>query len=118
MVSIRLSRKGKKKQPTYRIVVQESTKDPWGDYLENLGHYNPLTKPKTLVVKKERVLHWIANGAQPSDTVWNLLVGEGIITGEKRRTVSISKKRKTKLDAEAAKRKEKESKPPAPEAAA
>ena len=46
MLKIRMSRFGKKKQPIYRIIVSESSKDPWGDYLENLGTYNPKTKEK------------------------------------------------------------------------
>ncbi|MDO8425327.1 MAG: 30S ribosomal protein S16 [bacterium] len=116
MLTIRLSRRGKKKQPTYRLVVQEHTKDPWGDYLEHLGHYNPMTNPATLVIKKERIEHWIKNGAQPSDTVWNLLVTEGVVKGDKRRTSHITKKRREKLAAADAKRKEKEQKAAAPAA--
>ncbi|MFH1430405.1 MAG: 30S ribosomal protein S16 [Candidatus Uhrbacteria bacterium] len=120
MLVIRLSRVGKKKQPSYRIVVQEKTQDPWSNFLENLGHYNPLTHPSTLVVKKERAQYWISKGAQPSDTVWNLFLNDGIVTGEKRNTMSISKKRRIKLDAKATeaaaiieKKKEKEAAPKA-----
>ena len=96
MLVIRLTRVGKKKQPSYRIVVQEKSKDPWGGAIEQLGHYDPLTDPATLNVKEERVRYWIEKGAQPSDTMWNLLVDRKIIAGEKRRVVQLSKRRKEK----------------------
>lgn len=96
MLVIRLTRVGKKKQPSYRIVVQEKSKDPWGDHIERLGHYNPLTEPATLVVKEDRLRHWIEKGAQPSDTLQNLFIDRGIIKGEKRRVVRLSKKRREK----------------------
>ena len=97
MLVIRLTRVGKKKQPSYRIVVQEKSKDPWGDHVERLGHYNPLTNPATLVVKEDRLQHWIGKGAQPSDTLWNLLVERGLLKGEKRRIVQHSKKRQERI---------------------
>ncbi|MBI4434209.1 30S ribosomal protein S16 [Candidatus Uhrbacteria bacterium] len=96
MLVIRLTRVGKKKQPSYRVVVQEKSKDPWGSSVEQLGHYNPLTNPATLTVQEERVRYWIEKGAQPSDTMWNLLVDRKIIAGEKRRVVQLSKRRKEK----------------------
>lgn len=99
MLVIRLTRVGKKKQPSYRIVVQEKARDPWGDYVEKLGHYNPLTSPATLVIKEERLKHWISKGAQPSDTLWNLFVDRKLVDGEKRRIVQISKRRKEKMAA-------------------
>ncbi|KPJ86055.1 hypothetical protein AMJ57_00650 [Parcubacteria bacterium SG8_24] len=83
MIVIRLSRVGKKKQPTYRIVVQEKQRDPWGTSLEILGHYNPRTKPKTVSLKEERVRHWLAQGARPTPTVHNLLVDAKLIEGSK-----------------------------------
>ncbi|MBP9869592.1 30S ribosomal protein S16 [Patescibacteria group bacterium] len=97
MLTIRLSRVGKAKQPSYRLVVSEKSKDPWGDYLENLGTYNTLTKPSTVNFKADRITHWIEKGAQVSDTVWNLLVDQGIVKGEKRLKVKLSKKRKAKI---------------------
>jgi len=102
MLVIRLTRVGKKKQPSYRIVVQEKSKDPWGGAIEQLGHYDPLTDPATLNVKEERVRYWIEKGAQPSDTMWNLLVDRKIIAGEKRRVVQLSKRRKEKAAAKEA----------------
>lgn len=94
MLTIRLSRVGKKKQPTYRFIVSEKSKDPWGDNLEILGHFNPRTNPATLVIKADRVKHWISKGATTSDTVHNLLVDQKIIEDDKRRIVKISQKRK------------------------
>ncbi len=105
MLKIKLALVGKKKQPEYRIVVTEHTKDPYGNHKEILGNYNPRTNPSTLTLKKERVEYWLSVGAQPTDTVHNLFVAEGLIKGDKRAVVSISKKRQAKLDekAEAAK---------------
>ncbi len=97
MLSIRLSRVGKKKAPVYRIVVMPKHRDPWANVTEILGHYNPRKEPKELVVKADRVKHWISQGAQVTDTVWNLLLAEGIVEGEKRGASHISKKRNAKL---------------------
>ena len=101
MLVIRLTRVGKKKQPGYRLVVQEKQRDPWGHYQELLGHYDPLTDPATLTLEKERVAYWISKGAQPSDTVWNLLVGQGLVKGDKRRIVQISRKKQAAAKAAA-----------------
>ena len=97
MLSIRLTRIGKKKQAEYRFVIMEKSRDPWGKALEILGNYNPRSNPVTINLKKERIEYWISKGAQCSDTVWNILVGQGITKGEKRKVVSVSKKRKDKL---------------------
>ncbi len=108
MLSIRLSRVGKKKAPVYRIVVMPKSRDPWAKNIEILGHYDPRKKPREFVVNADRVKHWLGQGAQASDTVWNLLVDEKIIEGEKRGSSHISKKRKTKLDEKAEEKKQKE----------
>ena len=81
MIVIRFSRMGKKKQPTYRIVVQEKRRDPWGTSLEILGNYDP--RSKHLVVKADRVKHWMSHGAQLSPSVNNLLISQKIIEGKK-----------------------------------
>jgi len=78
MLKIRLRRTGAKKQPSYRVVVAESTAPRDGTFLENLGHYNPLTNPTTFVVNEERVKEWLSRGAQPSDRVARLLSSHGI----------------------------------------
>jgi small subunit ribosomal protein S16 len=97
MLTIRLSRIGKKKQPSYRFIVCEKARDPWGKALEIVGSYNTLTNPAQVTLDKERVLHWISKGAQPSDTVNNILIDQGLIQGEKRKLMQISKRRKEKL---------------------
>lgn len=98
MLHIRFSRVGKKKQPMYRMIVCEKTKDPWGDYLENLGTYNPRVHPAAIQLKADRIQEWIGKGAQCSDTVWNLLLDQGVVKGEKRKTIEISKRRAEKLN--------------------
>lgn len=100
MLSIRLSRTGKRKQPLYRLIVTEKSRDPWGTFLENLGTFNPRSKPVSINFKNDRIKHWISKGAQPSDTVWNMLVDAKVVEGEKRKKVRISKKRKVKLEKE------------------
>lgn len=92
MLSIRLSRVGKKHQPAYRLIVLDKKKDPWGDHLENLGFYNPMVKPKVAEFKAERIKHWLSKGAQPTDTVWNLLVDQKIVEGPKRKKHNLKKK--------------------------
>ncbi len=106
MLAIRFSRTGKRKMPYYRIVIMDNRKDPWGDFIENLGHYNPRTKE--LVLNKESVEQWLAKGAQPSKSIHNLLVSQGIIKDKKVGVSRISKKRQAKLDEK--NKKEKESK--------
>lgn len=104
MLMIRLSRVGKNKQPSYRLIVNEKTKDPWGTYLENLGNYNPRTKKAEL--KKDRIKEWIAKGAQTSDTVHNLLIEHGVIEGKKLNVSKLTKKiRKEAADKKAAEEK-------------
>ena len=73
MLMIRLARFGAKKKPTYRLVVIEKDRARNSRAVEVLGHYNPVAKPKQVVIKHDRVDHWIKNGAQPSDTVARLL---------------------------------------------
>jgi len=72
MVKIRLRRMGAKKQPTYRFVVCDAKSPRDGAFIEILGHYNPRTEPKTVVVDHEKVKAWLAKGAQPSDPVRRL----------------------------------------------
>jgi len=100
MLTIRLSRIGRTKQPFYRIIISEKTKDTWGDSLEILGSYNP--RSKEFVAKKERITYWLSKGAQTSDTVHNLLLKQGVITGKPVKVVSITKKRKEAIAKKAA----------------
>ena len=79
MVRIRLRRQGLKRQPSYRIVVTDQRKARNGSYLENIGYYNPRTRPATEVVAEDRALYWLSVGAQPSDAVRRLLEHTGTI---------------------------------------
>ena len=79
MVKIRLRRMGAKKAPYYRIVVADSHFPRDGRFIEEIGTYNPLTEPAEIKVDNERALAWIKNGAQPTDTVKNLLKRAGVI---------------------------------------
>ena len=73
MVKIRLQRMGRKKKPAYRVVVADSRAPRDGAFIEIIGHYNPLTDPATVVIDEEKALKWLRQGAQPTQTVANLL---------------------------------------------
>lgn len=79
MVKIRLRRMGAKKQPTYRFVVADSHSPRDGRFIEILGHYNPRTEPKTLVVDEVKAKEWLAKGAQPTPTVRRLFAERGVM---------------------------------------
>ena len=68
-VKIRLKRLGEKKNPFYRIIVADSRSPRDGRIVEKIGTYDPMTKPSTIVLDKEKYEQWIKNGAQPTDTV-------------------------------------------------
>jgi small subunit ribosomal protein S16 len=107
-VRLRLARGGTKKRPVYRIVVTDSRSPRDGRFLEKLGTYNPLLPsddPARVVLREERVRHWLATGAKPSDRVARFLDGAGITsntvkhrgTGKRARELEAKK-----ADAEAA----------------
>ena len=73
MVKIRLKRQGAKKAPYYRVVVADSRSPRDGRNIEELGTYDPMAKPAVIDIDLERAKYWIANGAQPTDTVRGLL---------------------------------------------
>ena len=77
-VKIRLMRMGKKKQPTYRVVVADGRSPRDGRYIEILGQYRPRQEPSHFEVNDEKILAWLNQGAQPTDQVHKLLVGAGI----------------------------------------
>lgn len=95
MLIIRLQRLGKIKQATYRLIVSEKNKNPQSGSLEILGNYNP--RDKKFEVKTERVKYWLSKGAQASNTVFNMLLKNGITSGKKRKSVFLSKSRKEKI---------------------
>ena len=78
MVRIRLLRTGKRKQPSYRVVVADQRAPRDGRFVEILGHYNPLTNPSLIQIDEEKALAWLGKGAQPSDSVMALLKRTGI----------------------------------------
>ena len=73
MLSIRMTRVGSKKKPFFRVVLSEARSGLLGDVVENLGTYNPRSKPAEVNINKERVEHWLKNGARPSNSVRTLL---------------------------------------------
>ena len=81
MVRIRLRRTGKKKQPSYRVVVADSESPRDGRFIENIGFYNPRTDPPTIEIKEDRAQYWLSQGAQPSDAVARLLRKKGVLQG-------------------------------------
>jgi small subunit ribosomal protein S16 len=83
-VKIRLLRAGANKKPFYRIVVANSDAPREGRFLEIVGTYNPLTEPATVTVKEDKIRQWLANGAQVTGTVKNLLKKQGISTNGKK----------------------------------
>jgi small subunit ribosomal protein S16 len=115
MISIRLSRVGRKNAPMYRLVVMPKHRDPWAKTTEILGTYNPRTKETAF--KADRIKDWIAKGAEVSDTAWNLLVDQKIVTGKKRSVTTLTTQRQAKL-AEAKKAGEAKAEAPKAEAAA
>ncbi len=77
-VKIRLRRMGAKKAPFYRIIVADSRSPRDGKFIEEVGYYNPMTNPADIKVDAEKVQKWLANGAQPTETVKSILNKSGI----------------------------------------
>ena len=73
MVKIRLQREGKKKAPFYHIVVADSRSPRDGKIVEQIGTYDPMTKPATISLNKDKLAQWLKNGAQPTETVKMLI---------------------------------------------
>ncbi|MBR3996547.1 MAG: 30S ribosomal protein S16 [Clostridia bacterium] len=78
-VKIRLRRMGAKKAPFYRVVVADSRYPRDGRFIEEIGYYNPLTEPAEVKIDAEKAKQWIANGAQPTETVKSLLKKSDIL---------------------------------------
>jgi small subunit ribosomal protein S16 len=72
-VRVRLTRVGSKKNPIWRVVVSDQRSPRDGRFIETIGHYNPQTEPSTIVIDEERFQHWVARGAQPTNTVKQLV---------------------------------------------
>lgn len=82
-VKLRLMRMGKKKQPTYRIVAADSRSPRDGRFIEIIGHYDARHEPSVIKVDNERAIHWLQNGAQPTETVGKLLTISGAMAALK-----------------------------------
>jgi small subunit ribosomal protein S16 len=78
-VKIRLRRMGAKKAPHYRIVVADSRYPRDGRFIDEIGYYNPMTEPADVKIDAEKAKKWIGNGAQPTDTVRDLLKKSGVL---------------------------------------
>ncbi len=78
MVKIRLTRKGAKKKPFYRVIVAETRKRRDGPFIEIIGTYDPLKEPSEIKIDTERAKYWLGCGAQPSSTVSKLLKISGL----------------------------------------
>jgi small subunit ribosomal protein S16 len=79
-VRIRLKRIGAHKAPFYRVVVSDSRSPRDGRFIEEIGTYNPITKPAAVTLDEEKALKWLQTGAQPSDTVRSLFSKAGLMT--------------------------------------
>jgi small subunit ribosomal protein S16 len=73
MLSIRMTRVGSKKKPFFRVVVSEARSGLLGDVIENVGTYHPRSKPAKVEINKDRLNHWLKQGARPSDSVRTLI---------------------------------------------
>ena len=78
MLRIRLRRVGAKKKPSYRIVVADSRAPRDGAFVDQVGHYDPLTDPPTILLNEDKIVKWLGNGAQPSEPVERMLRKMGI----------------------------------------
>jgi len=95
-VKIRLRRTGARKQPTYRFVVAEARSPRDGRFFEIVGHYNPRHDPVEIVLDEDKIKKWLANGAQPSDTVARLLADKGLLDKSRVQTHKPREKRAKK----------------------
>ncbi len=78
-VKIRLKRTGKKKAPSYRVVIADARSPRDGRFIESIGWYNPLVEPSAIHINEQKAIQWLKNGAQPSDPVVTLLKRAGIL---------------------------------------
>lgn len=92
-VKIRLTRTGAKKAPSYRIIVIDSKRARDSKSIEIIGHYHPVLKDKTLLLKEERALDWLNKGAQPTLTVQKLFKQAGLMRKLHEREIAKSKKK-------------------------
>jgi small subunit ribosomal protein S16 len=80
LLKIRLARVGKKKQPTYRVVIADARAKRDGAYVEIIGHYNPRTEPNTFEIDEDKARDWLHKGAQPTERMHKLLATRGLMS--------------------------------------
>ena len=98
MLTIRLSRTGKRKQPYYRVVLQEKTRDPWSPAIEVLGTLNPRLGREKAELDEERIKYWIEKGAEVSTGLHNLFVDRKLIKAEKINRITLTAKRRKAIE--------------------
>ncbi len=96
MVKMRLFRMGDKKNAIYRVVVSDSRKAASGEYIEQIGFYNPNSNPVDLRIDVELAKKWIAQGAQPTETVRSLLIATGAMEKPTKLSAAKTKTKKSK----------------------
>ncbi len=90
MIKLRLRRMGAKKRPSYRIVAADSRSPRDGRFIEVVGFYDPITNPATIRLDEERAKHWLSVGAQPTETVRDILFKAGLVEDQPRAEVAKS----------------------------
>ena len=95
-VKMRLTRMGDKKSPFYRIVITDSRNARDGAYIDKVGHYNPIKQPAEVVIDRDKAKDWLAKGVQPTDTVRNILINEGVLPKPTKLSPAKTKVRKSK----------------------
>lgn len=95
-VKMRLTRMGDKKSPFYRIVIVDSRKARDGEYIEKVGHYNPTVHPAEIVIDADKAKDWLSKGVQPTETVRNLLIAQGILEKPTKLSAPRTRTRKKK----------------------
>jgi small subunit ribosomal protein S16 len=92
-VRVRLTRVGSKKNPIWRVVVSDQRSPRDGRFIETIGHYNPQTDPSTIVIDEERFRHWVSRGAQPTNTVKQLVKAhsKGVAGGTSTGSAGVSR---------------------------
>ena len=94
-VKMRLTRMGDKKSPFYRIVIADSRTGRDGKYIDKIGHYNPIANPAEIVIDEAKAKDWLSKGVQPTDTVKNILVNQGVIPKPTKLSPAKTKVRKS-----------------------
>ncbi len=115
MLTIKLSKLGKKNKKVFRVIISEKGRDPYGNSLEILGAYDQFHKQ--LQVKKDRVNFWLERGAQMTPTINNLFIAQGVIEGKKvvaSKPGTVSEKKQGQIKAKADKKKKAEEAAKAP----